>query len=80
MSCECVQSAIIVEEENEKLREKIHRLEKTIIKYQDELLFLYNSNSSSDEQNHLQKSESYIKGIEQRKVRVSRSSNKFRTK
>jgi hypothetical protein len=45
MTCECVNTAIFMENENERLRSRIKHLEKKVKKYQKELLVLYSSGS-----------------------------------
>ena len=47
MSCQCVKTAILKENENEKLRLKIHRLTNIVDEYRQEL---YNIYSDSDSQ------------------------------
>lgn len=47
MSCLCVKTAILKENENEKLRLKINRLEQKLKSCQTELLLVYTSNTSS---------------------------------
>lgn len=41
MPCECIDTAVIMQNENEKLRDKIRLLEKKLKKYQIELLNIY---------------------------------------
>lgn len=48
MSCACVRTAILKENENEQLRKKIKSLEKKVRKYQEELFVIYSSRSGSD--------------------------------
>lgn len=48
MSCACVDTAIIKEIENEKLRNKIKYLEKKVKQYQQELYIIYSSTSGSE--------------------------------
>jgi hypothetical protein len=45
MSCACISTSIIMENDNEKLRIYIKKLEKKVEQYQIELLALYNSGS-----------------------------------
>lgn len=45
MACSCVNTAILIENKNEKLRIHIKALEKKIKIYQEELLILYSSGS-----------------------------------
>ena len=45
MTCECVDTAIIMENENTRLMYRIKHLEKKVKKYQKELLGLYSSGS-----------------------------------
>ena len=47
MACSCVSTAILMENENEKLRTCIKELERKVKKYQRELLVLYSSGSDS---------------------------------
>ena len=47
MSCECINTAVIMENENEKLRRKVRVLEKKVKNYQKELFYLYSSGSES---------------------------------
>jgi hypothetical protein len=47
MSCACIDTAVLMENENEKLRVYIKKLEKKIERYQRELLELYSSGSGS---------------------------------
>lgn len=47
MSCECINTAVIMENENERLRCKIRVLEKKVKNYQKELFYLYSSGSES---------------------------------
>lgn len=46
--CSCIQTAIILVDENEFLRKKIKILEKKVTKYQTELLSLYSSGSDTN--------------------------------
>ena len=52
MSCACVHTAILLENENDKLREKIEKLEKMVKKYRNELYMIYSDSSSCDENNY----------------------------
>lgn len=47
MPCECVYTAVLMEQQNEKLREKIKRLEKKLLEYQKELYMVYSTSESS---------------------------------
>ena len=47
MSCACINTAVIMENENERLRCKIRVLEKKVKNYQKELFYLYSSGSES---------------------------------
>ena len=51
MPCECVQTAVLMQYENEKLKNQITQLERKVKKYQEELYMLYSSGDShnSDE-------------------------------
>ena len=56
MPCDCIQTAVIVEDENEKLRTRIKILEKKIKKYQYELLLIYDNNKKFDHRRTYKKS------------------------
>ena len=47
MSCVCVNTAVIMQNENEKLREKIRLLEYKLKKYQQELLYFYSNKKNN---------------------------------
>jgi hypothetical protein len=47
MSCLCINTAVLMENENEKLRVYIKTLERKVEKYQKELLCLYISESDN---------------------------------
>lgn len=53
MPCTCVNTAILMEDENDKLRNIIIRLEKKIKKYKQELYEVYSTSSESSKEREM---------------------------